>query len=67
MAFYDYSWQDCSDTGRSTGSYIIFYQGEKIEHGTNFSGPVDQSSAESEYNTACTSGMALAHFSILIH
>ena len=23
----DSSWQDCPDTGRSTGSYIIFYQG----------------------------------------
>ena len=27
MAFYDSSWQDCPDTGRSTGAYIIFYQG----------------------------------------
>ena len=26
MAFYDSSWQDCPDTGRSTGAYIIFYQ-----------------------------------------
>ena len=26
MGFYDYSWQDCPDTGRSTGAYIIFYQ-----------------------------------------
>ena len=24
MAFPDYSWQDCPDTGRSTGAYIIF-------------------------------------------
>ena len=27
MAFSDSSWQDCLETGRSTGSYIIFYQG----------------------------------------
>ena len=29
--------------------------------------PVAQSSAESEYNAACTSGMALAHFRMLVH
>ena len=26
MAFSDSSWQDCPDTGRSIGAYIIFYQ-----------------------------------------
>ena len=25
MDFFDYSWKDCPDTGRSTGAYIIFY------------------------------------------
>ena len=60
MDFYDYSWQAFPDIGRSTGAYIIFYQGGPIEHGTHFPGPVAQSSAESEYNAACTAGMALA-------
>ena len=49
---------------------IIFpnlYQCGKIDHGTDVSGPVSQSSAESEYNSAFTSGMALAHFRMLIH
>ena len=67
MDFSDSSWQDCPDTGRSTGSYIILYQGGPIEHVTHVPGPVDQSSAESEYNAACTAGMALAHFRMLIH
>ena len=67
MAFSDYSLQDCPDTGRSTGAYIIFYQGVPIDHGTHVPGPVAQSSAESEYNAACTAGMALAHFRILVH
>ena len=67
MEFYDSIWQDCTDTGRSTGSYMIFYQGVPIDHGTHVPGPVDQSSAKSEYNSACTSGMALVHFMILIH
>ena len=49
------------------GAYIIFYQGGPIEHGTHVPGPVAQYSAESEYNAACTSGMALAHFRMFIH
>ena len=66
MAFSDSSWQDCPDTGRSTGAYIIYYQCGPIDHGTHVSGPVVQSSAESEYNAACTAGMTLAHFRMLV-
>ena len=61
------SWQYCPDTGRSTGAYIIFYQGGPIDHGTHVPGPVAQYSAESEYNAACIAGMALAHFKMLIN
>ena len=46
MDFSDSSWQDCPDTGRSTGAYIIFYQGGPIDHGTHVPGPVSQSRAE---------------------
>ena len=67
MAFYYSSWQDCPDNNRSTGAYIIFYQGGPIDHGTHVPGPVAQSSAESEYNSACTAVMAIAHFRIFIH
>ena len=67
MAFSDYSWQDFPDTGRSTGAYIILYQGGPIDHGTHVPGPVSQSSVESEYNAACTAGMALENFRMLIH
>ena len=65
--FFNSSWQDCPDTGRSTGAYIIFYQGGPIEHGTHVPVPAAQSSAESEYNAECTARMALAHFRMLIH
>ena len=44
-AFSDYSWQDCPDTGRSKGAYIIFYQGGPIDHGTHVTVPVSKSSA----------------------
>ena len=37
--------QDCPDTGRSTGLYIIFYQGGPIDHGTHVPGPVAKSRA----------------------
>ena len=67
MAFSDYILQYCPDTVRSTGAYIIFYQSGPIDHGTHFPGSVAQSSAESDYNEVCTTGMALAHFRMLIH
>ena len=67
VVLFDSSWQDCTDTGRSTGAYTIFYQGGTIYHSTYVLGPVSQSSAESEYNTACTVGMDLAHFRVLVH
>ena len=67
MDFSDSSWQDCPDTGRSIGACIILYQGGSIDHGTHVLGPVAQSSAEIEYNSECTAGMALAHFRMLIH
>ena len=66
MSFYDSSWQDYPYTGRSTGAYIIFYQGGPIDHVTYVLGSVSKSSVESEYNVACTSVMALAHFRMLI-
>ena len=40
--FSDYSWQDCPDTGRITGAYIIFDQGGPIYHGTHVPVPVAQ-------------------------
>ena len=67
MAFSDSSWRYFPDTGRSTGAYIVFYQGGPIDHGTHVPGPVARSSVESEYNSECTAGMALAHFRMLIH
>ena len=67
MVLYDYSWKDCPDTGRSTGAYLIFYQGGPIDHGTYVPGTVAQSSAESGYNASGTAGMDSAHFRMLIN
>ena len=57
MDFYDSSWQYFPETVRSTGAYIIFYQGGPIDHGTHVPWPFSQRSAKSEYNEACTAGM----------
>ena len=67
MAFSDSSWQYCPDTVISTEKFIIFYQGGPIDYGTHVPGPSDQASAESEYNVACTEGIVLSHFRMLIH
>ena len=66
MDFSDSGWQYCPETGIRTGAYMIFYKGGTIYHSTHVPGPVAQSSIESEYNAACTAGMALAHFRMLI-
>ena len=42
MAFSDSSWKDFPDTGRSSGAYIIFYQGDPIYHLKYVPGPVSQ-------------------------
>ena len=48
MVFSDSSEQYCTENGRSTGAYILFYQGGPIDHGTHIPGTVAQSSAEIE-------------------
>ena len=35
LAFSDSSWQDDQDNGRSTGAFIIFYQGGAIDYSSN--------------------------------
>ena len=67
MDFYYSSSQYCPDTGRNTGAYTIFFQGGPIDHGTYVPVPVDQSSAESEYNAPCSAVMSSANFRVLIH
>ena len=43
----------------------MFCQGGPVDNFTHVLGPVAKYSAESDYNAACTSGMALAHFRII--
>ena len=65
MVLSDSIWKDCPDTGRSTGDYIVFYQGGPIDHCTNVPGTVVKYSAESEYNALFTLWMDLAQFTMI--
>ena len=67
MDLSDSSCQDFTDTGRITGSYIIFYQYGTIDHVTYVPEPVSKSNTENEYNAACTAEMSLENFRMLIH
>ena len=49
FTFTDSSWDDDFNTSRSTGGYIIFYQGGVVDHSSNMPIPVAMSSAEAEY------------------
>ncbi len=50
--FTDSSWNDDTDTGRSSGCSMIIYMGGVVEHSSNMSGPMALSSAEAQYNEA---------------
>ena len=65
MVLSDLIYQDWPYTGRSTVSYIVFYQGWPIYHCTHVPCPVAQYSAEIEHNAACTTGIALGYFRML--
>ncbi len=59
--FTDSSWNNDTDTGRSSGCFTTFYMGGVVEHSSNMPDPVALSSAEAEYNEACLACMATAH------
>ena len=63
----DSSWQDCVDTGRSTESYILFYQGGPVDFSSMVPVQVAISSAEAEYNAGATTGMSISHLRMLIN
>ena len=67
VIFCDSSWQDCPDTGRSTGCYHIYFQGGIVDHGTFVPSPVAQSSAEAEYNTAAVATMSTSHVRMTVN
>ncbi len=52
VMFADSAWQDCPDTSRSTGCYLIFCQGGIVDSASFVPDPIALSSAEAEYQIA---------------
>jgi hypothetical protein len=52
VMFTDSSWQDCPDTSRSTGCYLICCQGGLVDAASFVPDPIALSSAEAEYQIA---------------
>ena len=65
VGMHDSSWQDCPDTGRSTGSYVHFAQGGPVDFAAYVPSPVAMSSVEAEWNAGATAGMAMSHLRML--
>ena len=62
---HDSSWQDCPDTGKSTGCYIHFMQGGPVDFSTFVPSPVAMSSAESETNAGANAAMAMQYIRMI--
>ena len=60
VAFSDSSWGDTEDR-RSTGCYLVFFQGGIIAHSTFVPSPIAMSSAEAEIYAMTVTAMILSH------
>jgi hypothetical protein len=58
ICFTDSSFQDCPDTARSTGGYLIFMQGATIDVKSTMPTLVSQSTCEAEYCICSLAAMA---------
>ena len=67
ITFSDSSWNDCIDTGRSTGGYISSLQGGVVDYGSHLPVPVAMSSGEAEYIAAAVACMRASHLRMLIY
>ena len=67
VTFTDSSWNDCIDTGRSTGGNCSIMQGGPVDHSSHLPIPVAMSSGEAEYISAATACMRASHLRMLIY
>ena len=63
--FSDSSWNDCVDTGRSTGGNITIMQGGPVDHSSHLLIPVAMSSGEAKYISAAVACMRAGHLRML--
>ena len=67
ITFSDSSWNDCIDTGRSTGGYVTYIQGGTADYGSHLPVPVAMSSGEAEYIAAAVACMKASHIRMLMY
>ena len=67
LTFTDSSWNDCIDTGRSTGGNCSIMQGGPVDHSSHLPIPVAMSSGEAEYISAATACMRASHLRMLTY
>ena len=67
ITFSDSSWNDCIDTGRSTGEHITFVQGGAVNYGCYLPVPVAMYSGEAEYIATAVVFESHSHLRMLIY
>ena len=67
IAFSDLSWNDCVDTGRSTGGHITFVPGGGADYRSHLPVPVAMSSGEAEYISTAVACMRASYLRMLIY
>ena len=67
ITFSDASWQDCPDTGKSTGGRVITVNGGIVDHASQMPVPIAMSTGEAEYLAAGNACMAAAHIRMLLY
>ena len=65
VTFTDSSWNDCVDTGRSTGGHMTLVQGGPIDYGSHLPIPGAMSSGEAEYIASAVAYMRASHLRML--
>ena len=65
FGMHDSSWQDCPDTGRSTGCYFNFIAGGIVDFSSFVPAPVALSSTEAEMNAGAVGGMGMSYVRML--
>ena len=67
VTFTDSSWNDCINTGRSTGGNCTIVQGGPVDHSSHLPIPVAMSSGEAEYIAAANACMRASHLRMLTY
>ena len=67
FGMHDSSWQDCPDTGRSTGAFLNFFQGGVVDFNSFVPTPVAMSSAEAENNAGAAACMSVSHLRMMMN